>query len=484
MQSAVSSARWLALSQAGRQGIQFATSILLARLLAPSDFGVLGMALVVINFAMLFRDMGISAAIVQRKEISEQMISSLFWVNMLVGFTAMALLWLIAPLAASFYIEPRMVPIVRALSLNFVLSASSGMHQSLLERKLDFDRLARMELAASLFGAVIAIGAALFHAGVWSLVYQSLGMMALTTISLWTMAEWRPYIVLEWSEFKSVSNFSLHLVGFNLLNYCARNLDYLLIGKLLGATALGYYTYAYRIMLYPLQNVSAVVGRVMFPVYSKLQNNNTILRENYLKTVSTIALITFPMMLGLIGVREQLVLGVFGPQWQAIQPLILILAPVGLIQSIGTTVGPIFQAKGRTDLMMRWGLVAASLTVLAFVGGLRWGLTGIALAYAMISLILAYPGFAIPFKLIGLSVHKLGPALWRPLLCSILMLGAVLGLATILPDRLTDVQEMIVLVVSGITVYLAASCTINGEQIRRVATLVWSGGSVSQASLG
>ena len=480
IKSAIIGARWLAVSQAGRQALQFATTIILARLLAPSDFGLLGMALVLINFAMLFRDMGISAAVVQRKEISDQLLSSLFWVNMLVGLTAMLLLWIIAPLAAEFYSEPRMVSIVRVLSVNFVLSGSTVLHQSLLERELAFNRLTRVEVGASVVGSLVAIGTATLHAGVWSLIYQSLGMMIITTISLWVMSSWRPRILLEWSEVKSVSNFSLNLVGFNILNYCARNLDYLLVGKFLGATVLGYYTYAYRIMLYPLQNISAVVGRVMFPVYAKLQDDNALLRQNYLKAVSTIALITFPLMLGLMGVSRPLVLGLFGSEWAPVQPLILILAPVGLIQSIGTTVGTIFQAKGRTDWMMRWGIVTTVLTAIAIVVGLRWGVIGVALAYASISAVLAYPGFAIPFRLIDLRVQKLVGALWRPFVCSILMLGVILGLAVILPDIFTESWRIIILVPSGIAAYLAASWMLNGKQMRRTMALVKPHWSVSQ----
>ena len=194
IKSAIIGARWLAVSQVGRQVLQFTTSIILARLLAPSDFGLLGMALVLINFAMLFRDMGISAAVVQRKEISDQLLSSLFWVNMLVGLTAMLLLWFIAPLAAEFYFEPRMVSIVRVLSVSFVLSGSSVLHQSLLERELSFDRLTRVEVGASVVGSLVAIGTAMFHPSVWSLIYQSLGMMIITTISLWVMSSWRPRI--------------------------------------------------------------------------------------------------------------------------------------------------------------------------------------------------------------------------------------------------------------------------------------------------
>ena len=216
----------------------------------------------------------------------------------------------------------------------------------------------------------------------------------------------------------------------------------------------------------------------MFPVYSKIQHENSVLSKNYIKAVRTIALITFPMMLGLIGIRQPLVTGIFGSQWLPIQPLILILAPVGLIQSIGTTVGPIFQAKGRTDWMMRWGLVSAGLTSTAFVIGLRWGVTGVALSYAIVSCMLAYPGFAIPFRLIGLPVKNLGQALWRTLVCSCLMLGSMLALAAVLPDSLTEAWQLIILVPSAVASYLLFSRIINEEQMSQATALIlpyWSG---------
>jgi len=309
---AVSGIKWSTVSQVGRQGTQLVTTIILARLLSPSDFGLVGMAMVVIGFIGIFKDLGTSAAIIQRKKLSEGLLSSIFWVNVGFGALAMAVLFFGAPLGGLFYHEPRVDAILRVLSLTFFISGLSILQQALLERSLAFKKLAKVEISAVAAGAAVGIGMAFSGFGVWSLVFQSLTTVSVTTILLWLFSTWRPKWIFHWSEVKSVSSYSLNLTGFSIFNYFARNADYLLIGRYLGAQDLGYHTLAYRILLFPLQNISSVIGRVMFPVYSGIREDNTRFAKAYLKVASTIALITFPMMLGVLALAKPFVLTVFG----------------------------------------------------------------------------------------------------------------------------------------------------------------------------
>ncbi|MBE0447286.1 MAG: MOP flippase family protein [Actinobacteria bacterium] len=467
-QSANSGIKWSLTSQFSRQGMQFATTIILARLLAPSDFGLKGMAMVVIGFVFLFKDLGTSAAIIQRKHLSEEFLSSIFWVNVVFGFFATGVLFMSAPVIASFYREPRVTPILGVLSLTFLISGFSILHQAILQRNLAFNKLAKVEIGSIIAGSVIGIGAALLGAGVWSLVYQTLAVAAMTTILLWTSSSWRPKLVFHWTEVKSVSSYSLNLTGFNIFNYFSRNADNLLIGRFLGAQALGYYALAYRIMLLPLQNISYMVGRVMFPVYSQIQDDDSRFRRVYLKAASAIALVTFPLMLGLMGASKLFVLTVFGAQWAPVILLLIVLAPVGLIQSISTTAGSIYQAKGYTNWMLRWGLVSGSLTVIAFAVGLQWGVVGVAVAYAITSITLTPPTFAIPFRLINLRLRDLGFVLWRPFLNSSLMLIVLLSLRSVLPIDLPEELALAVLVPAGAVTYLLASWMIDRSHVRQV----------------
>jgi O-antigen/teichoic acid export membrane protein len=471
---AVSGIKWSSISQFGRQVMQWITTIILARLLSPSDFGLMAMVMVVIGFVSLFKDLGTSAAIIQQKSLSEELLSSIFLVNVAFGVLAMAVLFVLSPLAAGFYHEQKVTPLLKVLSLTFFISGLSILQQAILERDLAFNKLAKLEIIATLLGSMVGIGLAILGYGVWSLIYQSLTVVTMTTILLWTSSVWRPKMIFHWTEVKSVSSYSLNLTGFNIFNYFARNTDYLLIGRFLGAQNLGYYTLAYNIMLYPLQNISTVIGRVMFPVFSQIQNDDAIFRSAYLKVASAIALITFPMMIGLWALAEPFVLTVFGLQWQPVILLLMILAPVGLSQSIGTTVGAIYQAKGRTDWMFRWGIAAGILVMIAFVIGLQWGIVGVATAYAFACFILIYPSFAIPFRLINLRVRDFGIVLWRPFLSSSLMLVVLFGFKAALPADLSDGLTLGILVPTGIIAYLLVSWMLNREQIRQILLIVRS----------
>jgi PST family polysaccharide transporter len=444
--------------------MQFITTVLLARLLDPADFGLMGMATVVTGFILLFRDLGTASAVIQRQQPTQTLLSGLFWVNVSFGVAAAVFLCLFAPLIAGIYNETRVVPLLQLLAFSFIISGAGTLHQALLERGLEFDRLAKVELAATLAGAFVGIGSALAGQGVWSLVYQTLTVAAVTTSLLWVFSAWRPSLVLGLSEVRQVMSYSLNLTGFNIFNYFARNADYLLIGRYLGATELGYYTLAYRLMLYPLQNISAVVARVMFPVYVRMREDDARFRRTYLRVAGSIAFLTFPLMLGLMALAKPFVLTLFGPAWQSVVVLLQVLAPLGMAQSIVPLIGSIYQAKGRTDLLFRWGIFASTLFVLAFVVGLRWGVIGVAVAYAVTFMAVSYPAMAIPFRLIGLKVSELAAVLWRPLLASLVMLGA-LGLSGLLLTPAIERTTMLLLnLMIGVVFYAIASLVINRAQ--------------------
>ncbi|HEX5501559.1 MAG TPA: MOP flippase family protein [Thermomicrobiales bacterium] len=467
-QAALGGFKWTTVSQVGQQGIGFATTFVLARLLVPADFGLINMAMIVIGFVNVFRDLGTSSAIIQRKELSPALLSSVFWANFAFGLVMMVGLAAASPAIAAFYHEPRITPIMRVLSLTFFLSCLSTLPLALLQHDLAFDRLARIELSASSVGAVVGIGAALLGRGAWSLVYQSLAAMSATTVLLWLMSAWRPGRLFSWAEVRAVAGYSSNITSFNIFNYFTRNMDNLLIGRFLGARDLGYYALAYRLMMLPAENISAIILRVMFPTYAKLQDDDARFRRVYLQVSSAIALITFPVFFGLIAVSKPFILTAFGSQWRPVIPLIVILGVTGMGQSLERNTGSIYRVKGRPDWQLRVGIVSTALFLPAFVLGLRWGVVGVTLAYAVVVALLTYPTYAIPFRLIGLRVSELGAALWRPLASGALMCAAVVGLGAILPGTWRPQLTLGLLVSTGVALYLAASWLVNREQVCRV----------------
>jgi PST family polysaccharide transporter len=332
--------------------------------------------------------------------------------------------------------------------------------------------LAKLEIASVATGAIVGIVMAFLNFGVWSLVFQSLTTVLLGTIFLWLVSSWRPKWVFYWKEVRSVSRFGLNLTGFSIFNYFARNADYLLIGRYLGAQELGYYTLAYRILLFPIQNISAVITRVLYPVVSTFQNDNRRFTSLYLKVTTSIALITFPLMLGMMALARPFVLTFFGEKWEPVILLVTIFAPVGLLQSIGTTVGIIYQAKGRTDWMFRWGLGSGLIVVSSFVIGLRWGIIGVAVAYAIATVLLTYPSFYFPFKLIDLKLSRMLKVLKPTFVNSFLMFILLVIMRLSLPRSLSSAAVLVLSAMVGIAVYVSVSYLTNQDQIRELWGLV------------
>jgi PST family polysaccharide transporter len=384
----------------------------------------------------------------------------------------MLVLFLVAPLAGLFYREPRVIAVLQVLSLSFFISGFGALHQALLERFLSFDTLAKLEIASVSTGSVVGVGLAFGGAGVWSLVFQSLTVASVATVLLWLSSPWRPQWVFRRSEIAAISRFSLNLTGYNIFNYFARNADNLLIGRYLGAQELGFYTLAYRILLFPLQNITSVIGRVMYPVLSTMQDDNSRFASAFLKVCRTIGLITFPLMVGLLALAEPFILTFFGEKWRPVILLIMIFAPVGMIQSIGATVGGIYQVKGRTDWMFRWGIGAGTFAMASFVVGLHWGIIGVAAAYAIASFILSYPSFAIPFRLVDMKFFQLLKVLKPPLLNSCLILVLLVLFMSILPASLSNEIVLILSVTMGAAVYLITSWLTNREQLKELWELV------------
>ena len=468
-ESAASGAKWSLISVTGRRLMSVVTSIVLARLLSPTDFGLVAMAAVFVGFIELLRDMGTGAGIVQTSRPTDELLSSVFWLNVGLGVVATALLLSLAPLAAMLFRESRLTLVLQGLSISVLFAALSVVQTSLLTREMRFRRLAIVELTGSLAGGVLGIALALSGYAVWSLVWQSVCSVLLVSAGTCLVSRWRPRFVFQLSSLRSILGFSANLTGFNLLNYFVRNADSFLIGRYLGAQNLGLYDLAYRVMLYPLQLVSWALGRVLFPVYARMQTDHVRLGAAYLKVTRAIALLVFPMMLGLVAVAEPFVQTGFGAAWSSVTPLLLILGPLAAYQAIGTTVGYIYQATGRTDVLLRWGAGAGPLLVASFVVGLQWGLVGVAACYAIVSYALAYPAFKIPLRLIGLPVSHVVNAVIRPLVCSLIMLIVVLALHRLLPDTLSAPALLSVLVPAGVMVYACATWLYNRDSLIELA---------------
>jgi PST family polysaccharide transporter len=382
-QKTISGLWWSFLSQGGKQVGQFIITVILARLLSPDDFGTLAMVTVFTNFVMIFSEMGMSSALIQKQDVHDRHYYSAFWLNLVVGAGLTVTFMAVSPLIAWFYKKPELIPILSVVALNFLFSSFTIIQQTILTKEMNFKSLAVRDVVAVILAGVIGITLAYCGFGVWSLVCQFLGFTLVNAVLLWRLSAWRPRFQFAMSDIKDIFHFSANLTGFNTVNYFARNIDQLLIGKVLGAEMLGYYSLSYKIMLYPLQNISWMVSRVMFPAFSKIQNDLEKVRNVYLKMVKAISLVTFPLMAWLFAAAPEFVLVFLGDKWGPMVIVIRIFCFCGMIQSISTTMGNIILSQGRTDINLRLGLLGTAASTLAIILGIKGGIVGVALCYTL-----------------------------------------------------------------------------------------------------
>jgi PST family polysaccharide transporter len=464
--AAVRGVFWAGSGQVTRQLIRIPTAIVLARLLTPRDFGIVGMGLVFVAVAQLIADSGIGAALVQSRKPDPRAVASSFWANLGIALTLALALAASSDWIAGFYGDPAVGPVVLGLSLGLVIAAMITVPRALLHRAMDFRSDSKAQVAGALAGAVAAIGAAIGGAGVWSLVLQTVVENLVTLIFTSVSARWWPRMMFSFASLRGIASFSAGVLGSNLLSYATRNADNLLIGKFLGSGPLGYYSLAYRLLLYPLNQVSGVIGRVLFPTLSTLQSDLTRFRKAYLLSVQGIATLTFPMSLGLFAVSHDFVLVVFGEKWLPMETVLRVLCLIGALQSIGTTVGTIYLSTGRTRLMFLVTLAFTPPFLLSFVIGLRWGIEGVAIAYASVSAALFYVSLGIVLRIVRLSFLDFHRALIGPCLAALAMLAAVTGTRLALEGTLdTGLVRLLLLVAVGVATYGMASMVFNRRHV-------------------
>jgi PST family polysaccharide transporter len=379
-------AAWTTGAQWFVQISQFAVSILLARLLLPADYGLVGMALVITAFVALFGNLGLGAALIQKKEIDEETISTAFWATVIAGAILLAVVYVAAPYAAEFYREPRVTDVARVAALGLLFGPMNSIVTSLLERHMRYRAVAALDIATALLGQATAVGFALYGMGVWSLVAGTLVAQATRIPLAFMFDRWTPRLAFNVTRLKELLSFGGYLLAFNFVNFFSRNLDKLIIGRSLGAAQLGYYDMAYQAMLKPLQNVSDTIGRPLFPALASLQGNPSEGAETYRKIVTLISLVTFPAMCGLSAVANDFVLLVLGDRWLPSVPVLQILAIAGAVQSVSSTVGSVYLSQGRSDLMFKIGVFGMVAIGAAFLVGAQWGIVGVASAYTLVTI--------------------------------------------------------------------------------------------------
>ncbi len=464
--------KWVAFANIFKQVMQVVSLIIFARLLSPDDFGLFALLMIFVNFLIMFTDMGTASALIHIDKPSQKLLSSVFFLNIFIGVALALLLVLLSNGISLFFANPPLEVLLQIISINFIVVSLGVVQKARYEKALEFRELAMVESIAIFVGVTGGIISAIYGLGVYSLLIQTLLNSTLMVGLLWIISSWRPSLYFSIDDIKRIWGYTANLSAFNFVNYFARNSDNFLIGKFLNSSSLGVYNLAYSIMLYPIQNISRVLLRILFPAFSTIKDDNEKFKKIYLKSIFYIALISFPIMGGLIAIAPLLVEVLFGNKWEGLDSILMLLAPVGIIQSIGTTNGSIYMAKGNTRLLLRVGIFSTVVTIAFFIGGLFWGIEGVAISYLLSNIVLFYPIFRVSWSQIGLSVSE-GLGVLLPILSLVsIMVGVVWGVGRWLDSMdIAPLLALILMIVVGKVIYISLITLRYGDPRRLIREL-------------
>lgn len=445
----VSGLAWKVVSQVFRQGSRVAVAIVLARLLTPHDYGLAAMVLAFSALVIIFSDLALGAALVQRRELSEADRSTVFWVSAAVGvvFTLVGV-GVSYPLAA-FFGEPAVQPLFAAFSISFLVTALGTTQTALLSRDMEFRSLELRMMAGTAVGGVVGIWLAVQGYGAWAIIGQQLAIAGVSTALLWALSPWRPRFVFSLDTIRDYWRFSGSVFGTRLLFYLNRNADNVLIGRFLGSAALGVYAVAYNIMLMPLSRIAQPVVEVLFPAFSRLQDERRRMAAAWLRGNRLIGAITIPAMLGLIVVAPEFVRVVLGERWEEAIPVVQLLAWVGLLQSLQRLNSSVLMACDRAKTLLRYSVVVLVASLAAFVFGLQWGIVGVAAAYAASSTVVELYYTWLTARVLEISPWALARSLSGVIQASLGMLACVAFARFLLVGQLGDAWLLVLLTALG-----------------------------------
>lgn len=415
-------------NQGAKFFIAVGSTAILARLLTPEDFGLIAMVMAIIGFIGIFKDLGLSMATIQRADVNHAQVSTLFWINVGVSIFMMILIATLAPALAWYYKEPRVVRITLILAGTIIFSGLIVQHQALLRRQMRFGVLALVEIVTMFVGFAIGVGCALAGFGYWSLVLIPVVREFAMMLGVWTFCGWRPGAPARRSGARAMVSFGAHLTGFNVVNYFARNLDKILLGRYWGATSLGFYNKAYQLLLLPIQQINNPITSVAVPTLSRLQQEPERYRAYYRRGVFLTVSIGMPVVAFLFVVADKAVLTLLGDQWLESVAIFRALGPAAFMGTLNMATGWVYLSLGRTKRQFVWGIFSSAIIALAFVIGVRWGPIGVAFAYSIVLIVLPLPAIIYCFRISPLNLSDFGVAVWRPALTSLSAAAALFGI--------------------------------------------------------
>ena len=458
--------------------INVASLAILARLLEPKLFGLIGMVMAITNFAAVFQDLGFSMATVQSEKLTHDQVSSLFWINSLFGFIVMAVICMASPCISAFYGQSDLVVITIAISTSFFFGGMGVQHQALLRRRMQFYKLTVLRCGSLFLAHTLAVSLAILGGGIWSLASIPISTPIFLLMGCIIVLPWYPSLPKRKTNLKHLLEFGWNITGFDIINYFSRNLDNILIGRFLGSTALGFYSKAYELMMLPLTRLRGPIIGVATPALGGLRGKKTEYRDYFLKMLSLLSMVTFPLIGCLILCAEDLVYLALGSQWAPAAKIFRWLGVAAIVQPFNFAIGILLVSSNQTGRYLKWGGITSLFIVTAFFVGLTGGSVGIAKAYAAVNLVLFLPSIIFCTKVSPITTWDFLSSLLHPFGVSVFC-GFVTWSANAHLDTFQPVFRFLVTLVVYLTLYVSCSFALPRSRASIISGIRLARNSVS-----
>jgi O-antigen/teichoic acid export membrane protein len=423
--AAVRGTLWSYLSYFSGKLLNFISTLILARLLVPEQFGLVAYCTLVIQYLDIINTAGLGHALVARKDKFEQAANSAFVASIVLGLASFIVSWFSAPLVANFFREEGVTDLFRVLCLSLPIGNLGLVPTAILGRNLEFRKRVINDFGRILTKGVVSVALAFAGWGPWSLVYGQLAGELIGSILAWALAGWRPSRTFDRQVSREVLIFGFHIILANVAAELRNNVDYIIVGRILGPALLGIYTMAYRIPELVIGNINMVVASVTFPLLSRAQNDSATLRSVYFGYIRYIALFAYLAAFGLVLVSGPFVEAFLSPAWNdMILPMSLIAVAFG-IKAIGYVTGVLYKAVGRPDILNRILLTQFPLAIVVLIYCSRWGIIGVAAGQAVLSFVYVGMATIVANRLLKFRLRELLEALWPAVVSSLVMIAVV-----------------------------------------------------------
>lgn len=381
---AIKSVFWVGSARLLGQLFSWSVTILLVRILAPEDFGLMGMMMAYQAIIIIIYDLSLGEAIIQKKDLSEKDTTTCFWFTICFGLILTLFTWFISPTVAIFFKKNQIIWMLRISSLGIFCLSVKEIHTILLCRNLDFDKRSKAQLFSGIISLIVSLVMALFGFGIWSLVFGLLANHFSHTLFTLYYIRWKPKLYFSFDRLMNMFRFAAPMAGTNILRYFSNSSDSIIVGRYLGADPLGYYRVAMDLSRIPIEKFISIINQVCFPVFSKLQNDIENLRSYFIKVVQYIALSTLPMFIGMILVSTEIIELILTPKWLPSLQLFRIFCILAILQSLGGVFTSMLKARGKVIVIFRFSLMNGIFLPVSFLLAVPFGLEAIAYCWLII----------------------------------------------------------------------------------------------------